>query len=217
MLLIITISGCSTSPVVTFTEKNYETDIATVDVQLPELKNLENTEFQEKFNNDYSTSVTAMIESFYGQCPEDSIEKCIFHLSQQIFYNKNPIISIVGDLYVFTEGIHGISDRIVKNIDTQKAVEINLSDIFTDESYEQMINREINKILEQNKEEYSDLWEKPILTTAHEKNFYFSENGLVIFYLPYELSYYARGFIDFTIPYEEVRKYMKDEYREYFI
>ena len=51
-------------------------------------------------------------------------------------------------------------------------------------------------------------------TYSDEQNeyFYFTDKGIVIFYPPYELSYYSRGFVDFTIDYEDLYGYIKPEY-----
>ena len=61
-------------------------------------------------------------------------------------------------------------------------------------------------------DEYSDIWEKPVVGEAQNENFYLSNGGLVLYYKPYELSYYSRGFVEFTIPYSELYGYLKPEY-----
>ena len=73
-----------------------------------------------------------------------------------------------------------------------------------------MLNSRLEKMSRQ--AEYSDLWEKPIITDAQNEYFYFNDKGIVIFYPPYELSYYARGFVEFVIPYEDLYGYLKPEY-----
>ena len=216
LFLIIIIAGCAGSkPGVNISEKKYETDTSSIEVQTPEFKNFPDSEFEEKLNTDYENKINSWLKDFSGKSSENtpSGEKCMFRLKQELKFNSGQILSLVGDIYIFTEGIHGSSSRITKNIDTQRSIELHLSDLFDDDSYPTAINREINDILEKNPDEYHDLWEKPVLSSIHQEFFYLSNKGLVIFFPPYELSYYARGFVEFCIPYDELSGYLRPEYR----
>ena len=62
------------------------------------------------------------------------------------------------------------------------------------------------------KVEYADIWEQPVIGEEQNECFYLTDDGLVIYYPPYELSYYARGFVEFVIPYSELYGYLKPEY-----
>ena len=76
---------------------------------------------------------------------------------------------------------------------------------------------ELDRLIEQevtdHPDEYSDLWEKPQIKESNQRDFYVTQQGLVIFYQPYDLSYYARGFVEFTIDYADISGYLKEEYR----
>ncbi len=208
--------SCSLSkPRINISENNYENDIASVSLQIPEFKNLGNSDFEDKLNNSYKALIKKQEEDFLSKCENSSLEndKCILTLAQDVEMNSANLISVVGELYSYTDGIHGSSARIVKNIDVLNCVELKLSDLFSDESYENLLNREIDELLEENPEQYHDLWEKPIISSMHQEYFYFSNDGLVIFFPPYELSYYARGFVEFCIPYSELSGYLKEEYK----
>ena len=62
-------------------------------------------------------------------------------------------------------------------------------------------------------EEYKDLWAKPEIKQEHQTDFYIQDDDLVIFFQPYDLSYYARGFVEFRLDLEDLSGYMKEEYR----
>ena len=47
----------------------------------------------------------------------------------------------------------------------------------------------------------------------HQTDFYIQDDDLVIFFQPYDLSYYARGFVEFRLDLEDLSGYMKEEYR----
>ena len=76
-----------------------------------------------------------------------------------------------------------------------------------------MLNRMINEEMEKHSEEYKDLWAKPEIKQEHQTDFYIQDDDLVIFFQPYDLSYYARGFVEFRLDLEDLSGYMKEGYR----
>ena len=219
LLLIITASSCfSHRSNISIDEKKYETDKSIVNLQMPEFKNMSDANFQQELNSSYNQMVESWLADFSKQCEKNSseTEKYQFRLTQKITYQTQYFLSVVGEIYILTDGVHGSSSRVVKNIDVASNHLLKLADLFQDESFETAINREINNIMEKNPEEYHDLWEKPTLSSQHE-NFYLSDDGLVIFYPPYELSYYARGFVEFCIPYKKLAGYWKPEYNNILV
>lgn len=213
-MIILTTSGCISSHAsVSVDEKKYDSDNATIEIQIPKFKNLSNEEFQNSINNEYESIINSRLDEFNKSIPENPPEKCRFSLLQEVKLKSSRVISILGEAYIFTEGIHGISERIPKNVDIVDNKILTLADLFLDEEYPTAINREIDAIVNSNPDEYHDLWEKPILSSMHEEYFYLTKDGLVIFYPPYELSYYARGFVEFLIPYEKLTGYIKPQYK----
>lgn len=211
--LIFFTVGCSfTGPKVNILKNYFETDKAIIETEIPEFKNLNDKNFENIINSEYNKLINQWVEEFSENCPQDTSEKCQFSLKQEIKISSSEIISVVGEAYMFTDGIHGAYQRIAKNIDNKKNIELKLSDLFLDDKYPDAINREIEKILSVKSEEYHDLWEKPILSSMHEELFYITKDSLVIFYPPYELSYYARGFVEFSIPLKNLSGYLKPEY-----
>ena len=53
----------------------------------------------------------------------------------------------------------------------------------------------------------------PLITEDTENNYYITDEDLVIFFPPYTLSYYAKGFIEFNIRLTEIEGMLKDEYK----
>ncbi len=206
--------GCEFSkPSVKINDMQIENDKAVIDLEIPEFLNFENDEFEDRINTEYKEHIDFLVDSFIKELPDKSLETGIFELKQTIHLNSSPIISIVGDIYSFTGGIHGASSRHTKNIDTTKSVELNLADLFTDGEYEKKLNSEIESIVSKNPELYNDLWEKPVILPTNQKCFYLTKKDLVIYYPPYELSYYARGFVEFRVPYQNISGYLKPEYK----
>lgn len=214
IMLSVILHGCSFGSV--SVKKNiteYETDNEIVYVETPIVEGLSDKTFQEQLNTQYSGLITSMLDEYLEESKKTVGErdgKSNFEIKHEVMYNKDSLLSIVGNCYKYTDGFNGTNTRIVKNINTITNSEILLSDIFADDEYTQMLNTKLEKLSEDAK--YSDLWERPKITDTQNHFFYFSNEGLVIFYPPYELSYYARGFVEFTISYSDLYGYLKPEY-----
>lgn len=211
-VLVFSLTGCGMGGAsVKIEKKEYKSDAAVIYAEIPEFENLTDKSFEEKINENYEKNLNSWIDNFLKK--QEAGEDCRFELKQDVKRRKSPIISVTGDVYIYTGGVHGMNDRIAKNIDTQKNEELTLSDLFEDSSYQKMLNKKMEEIIEKNAEEYHDLWEKPMISDIQQTRFYLTDDELVIFYPPYELSYYAKGFVEFHIPYRDITSYLKTEYK----
>ena len=211
--LCILLCGCGVGGTrVNIHNEEYENDSEIVSVQIPEIKGM-SREFCDFINQDYKDRAEQRIKEFTNVSTEkekNRTAKAKLTVTQRVTYNKNSILSILGEGYELTSGMTGRLTRNAVNINTKTEQRIFLEDLFNDTEYVGFINARLEKMCES--DEYSDIWEKPILSEKQNEFFYFSPDGLVIFYPPYELSYYARGFVEFTIPYNELYGYLKPEY-----
>ena len=209
-LILIMLSGCTVQKsYVQIERKQFSDD--NINVELPRFQNFSDNGFEKSLNDNYNRSVGTWIENFEKERSKD--EECSFSLEQQIMRNKAPVISVVGEAYVYTGGVHGAKSRIAENIDVIKNEDLKLAELFEDNSYEEALNRQIQSIAEANPDQYHDLWEKPMLSGINQEFFYLTDKELVVFYPPYELSYYAKGFVEFRIPYKDIVSYLKQEYK----
>ena len=197
--------------------KEYETDYSSVKAEIIELSGLEDEEFEERFNEDVGDSIDSELVAFDTAAAEIADElkmgnKCVFQTSWDVKYNKNDFLSLVEERYVYMGGAHGETAWLARNVDIAASKEITLDDLFADSGYVNTLNRLITEQVEENKDEYADLWEKPEIKDSNQTDFYIEDGSLVIFYQPYDLSYYARGFVEFHLPLEELQGYMKEEY-----
>lgn len=195
------------------TSKDYETDNEIIYLEIPSFRGLGSKELNDEINDDYEEYSQELLNSFID-ISNNSIEnragKSKLEMKNEIKYNKNGLFSLVGEIYRYTQGAYGASDRRILNVDVSNSKIILLEDLFIDDEYIDLLNSKLEKLSQDAM--YSDLWEKPVITDKQNECFYFDDKGLVIFYPPYELSYYARGFVEFTIPYSELYGYLKPEY-----
>lgn len=54
---------------------------------------------------------------------------------------------------------------------------------------------------------------KPVITEEDQNNYYITDEDLVIFFPPYTLSYYAKGFIEFDIKLTEIEGMINEKYK----
>ncbi len=200
------------------TEKSYETDFSSVKAELIQLTGMKDTELEDELNEQISDELESEMIEFDSLAQENSRNvrmgnKSLFEVSWEEKYNKNDFLSIVKEKYIYTGGAHGSTVWIPKNIDLAAQKEIELKDLFTDSGYITTLNRLINEEISKNSAEYADLWAKPEIKDSHQTDFYIQDGYLVIFFQPYDLSYYARGFVEFRLGLNELSGYMKEEYR----
>lgn len=213
-VLSIILCSCSSNKVkMELINKDYETENEIIYLEIPSFHGLGTKELNDEINSDYEKFSQELLNSFIdtsNNLTENRTGKSKLEMKNEIKYNKNGLFSVVGEIYKYTQGAYGASDRRILNVDVNNSKVVFLEDIFIDDEYVELLNSKLEKLSEDAK--YSDLWEKPYITNKQNECFYFDDNGLVIFYPPYELSYYARGFVEFTVPYSELYGYLKPEY-----
>ena len=211
---MILLCSCSKDKVkVDYINKDYETESEIIHLEIPNFHGLGTKELSDEISNDYEEFSQELLNSFIessNNSKDSRTGKSKLEMKNEVKYNKNGIFSLVGEIYKYTQGAYGVSDRRILNVDINNSKVLLLKDLFCDEKYIDMLNSKLEKL--SCDAIYSDLWEKPMITDKQSEYFYFDNKGLVIFYPPYGLSYYARGFVEFTIPYSELYGYLKPEY-----
>ena len=199
------ITGCSKSSVKIETQnKEYETEDYKISMEIPEIKT--DIPYQSQFNSDYLSLAGDIFNTFSDEAIKSEAKKDTLTLKQEVKLNKKDILSITGHIEAFTGGSQNQLYRITKNIDLQKCRELSFPDLFTDKGYINRINSYIKTKMKEEPDRFLGLWKVPVATKNQE--FYLSPKGVVIYYPPYELSYYSKGFIEIEIPYEELEGYL---------
>jgi hypothetical protein len=224
LILIIAVPmllcGCSANKAaqISVMQKQYETDFSAVEAEDIAFSNMENKQFQDEINSKLSERLSSSLVAFDSAAQESSQNvimgnKCIFNNKWIEKYNQNSFISLIDEEYIYLGGAHGSTAWYPLNIDTAAGYSLTLDDLFEDKGYKEALNRMIDELIAENQDEYKDLWEKPEIKDSHQNDFYITNSDLVIFYQPYDLSYYARGFVEFPLRLEDLSRYLKEEYR----
>ncbi len=208
--LVFLLCGCNGSKLkIDIIKNDASTDGAKIYTEVAEIEG--SSEFIKQVNTEIAEGIREETVKFQERAMESETDDDELKIKQTVAFSQNGIVSIIIDCEEFTGGAHGELKRKVKNLDLQKECEISFPDLFCDDSYPTRINAYIEQEMTEKPNKYADLWKRPLV--GGEQEFYLTKNGVVVFYPPYELSYYSRGFVEFEIPYAELEGYLKEEYK----
>ncbi len=215
IVITLLLSSCSSgnNMNIEISPVSYETD--TYKINGENIKIPGDTATINELNTLFETEINDWTENFKSRVEISNIDPsnlpCL-QMRHSIKENDDTLLSIVTEKYAYISGMHGNTWWSAKNYDVKNDKILNLSDLFVDDGYIKILNEQIKEIIRTNEKEYHDLWKTPELDKARENRFYISDGYLCIFYEPYELSYYAKGVVEFHIPIEKIRGYIKPEY-----
>lgn len=209
--------------VIAFTEDSYKEEFFTEDKVLystietiyPILSG--NSDSIKKINDSIMEVKNAFIESSkeYGDTVleepsfvhEEYFYAYDFYQSYSIEYNENGILNIVLHGYEYTGGAHGMPSAISLIYDLNTGEELRLNDFLAvdEAAFHERVYQAFEKLYLENPENF---FEGESLTYMDEgisldMNFNLSKEGVTFYFHPYEVSYYAAGFIETMIPWSD--------------
>ncbi|MBW5410766.1 DUF3298/DUF4163 domain-containing protein [Brachyspira hampsonii] len=161
------------------------------------ISNKMNTYYDEWLNSDYIANTS-----------EDSSQYCINYLSEKF-------ISIIRFIYEYTGGAHGTYATVYSVYSLENGNKLKIEDLITDLKNTDLLNLIKDKLLKidgRDESSYFDLNE----LSLENNNFYITSNGLVFTWGIYEIGPYAIGETKVLISAEEIKPYLKDEYKTIF-
>lgn len=198
----------------------FETDYSTVYAETIAFSGLENREYESELNESVAADVAAAVAEFDTLALEAAEMlpagvKSTFRITQNVKRSSGGFISFIEEHYIYVGGAHGNTSWYPRTIYaiSESPHPLALSELFSEPDYRDRLNILIERAVTEDPERYSELWEKPELTEENENNYYLTDTDLVIFFPPYTLSYYAKGFIEFNIKLTEIEGMIKDEYK----
>jgi hypothetical protein len=124
----------------------------------------------------------------------------------EVTYNSIPVLSLYYDVYQYTGGAHGMTERTADTWDLGKCRKLEMKNLFArGYDYERTILKyvEVEALRRQTSGEvqYFDGLTDNIHKYFDEKNYYLSCQGLNVFYPLYSIAPYYVGIQVFTVPY----------------
>lgn len=125
-------------------------------------------------------------------------------LSFNITYNKNSLISIYSDQYIYAGGAHGSTIRTSQTWDLTAAKKLPLNYFFYDDPYFileilRKINKQIKKQIKNEEKQYFDNYCELIINNFNPKNYNLYSDYIEIYFEQYDIAPYSSGIPDFKI------------------
>jgi len=223
ILFVIFISGCSIAEIggssvkIKYTDEDLSDNTADVSVQIPTFEDIYDKNFQTELNEMFKRDIYSNSDEFKKQMAENNstnlIQKPYMKINCFNEYNKNDFLSMVTKIETYSGGAHGLVNDFTVNADLIENRIITLSDLFkSDFNYKSVLEKMLNDIIVNNPDEYGNLWKKPEINEYTDKTFFIKDGKLIIFYQPYELAAYVRGFVEFQISLEDMKMYLNEKY-----
>lgn len=211
--MIFFLTSCSADDIrVNLAESSYDTDRVSAKISLPQLEYRKNQEFADEICRDLSEIAKSLAEAGAKKAEERNTRASV-DISTAVTCNSNELMSILIEGEINCGGAHSEKFRVCRTYDFKTTRRLFLDDIFIDEAWKKAVDAELLRRVTQ-EDEYKELWEIPSSKNLNFENFYLRSNGeIVFFYPPYDLSYYRRGFVEFSFTKEEISGYIRPEFR----
>ena len=185
-------------------------------IWLPQLQGLPDAAVQERMNNEIARDINRERVEFLKaweelqqlpQMPEGIKKAAHFWGTYAIKLNKNQLLSLTVQEYYYAGGAHGSTATWAYTMDTGSGKMLGLADIFkSGADYQGWLNEWIREEIRRNgKNHYY------FEGVQDQQRFYLMEEGLVIFFQPYEIASWADGYIRFVIPYDQIRELLRED------
>ncbi|MCK4260687.1 MAG: DUF3298 domain-containing protein [Halanaerobiales bacterium] len=117
--------------------------------------------------------------------------------NHQVTLLNNDLLSLGITYYEYTGGAHGMYYLESYNIDLKTGNQLSLKEFADREDYKEIINEEIKKQIEEEKELY---FEGDFISISDDPPFYIEDDNIVIYFSLYEIAPYSSGMPTFEIP-----------------
>lgn len=147
-----------------------------------------------------------------------------YNCSVSVARGDTSVLSLIYDIYTYSGGDHGYTTRTARCFDTQNGTELKLEDITQDiDTLSEFLYGYILNLAAGEKYTFDgeSIFFEDFTAVIPEliagDNWYFANDGLVVYADPYSIASFVQGRIDFVIPYSMLtglvyEKYLPDEY-----
>lgn len=123
-------------------------------------------------------------------------------VTYQVTYGSGCIVSLYSDTYEYTGGAHGNTCRSSQTWNLQKCRRLRLRDLFTcGTDFQAVILERAEAETRKEPEIYFENVQQLLEDTFDENRFYCTPEGIVVYYLQYDIAPYSSGIREFLIPY----------------
>ena len=164
-------------------------------------------EEEQNKNIEYENGNVEWMEEMIEEYGEDGISHSSYSSTlSEIAYFDGRYVSFCQQEYDYQGGAHGMPLWIGLTFDLETGERLSLPDVIanSEEELNSIVTEYFAEYINGNPEEF---WEDALDIVrdeiCFEADFYLTEDGIKFYFHPYALSYYAAGFPEVTIPYDE--------------
>ena len=197
------LSGCGKNSIKTKTEKNeYSVPNGTATIETISVVSKNG-----KATNDVLQNIsTQILDGFIEKSKTE--KKVTLDVKSRQTYNDGKIINVLFEGEMIKDENKREKFRISKLIEAETGKILSIDDMFCDDEWKKYVDAEFEKVMEE--KEYSELWEKPCISIWNEEDFYIENGKLVLYFPPYKLSYYKKGFVEFEFDIEKLNSFLRE-------
>ena len=187
-----------------------------VSVRIPQFDGGMPGEAMAMFNERYRQVVLQRLREFepiayetrlMPQLPAAVKNALMFMAEYEVFRSDATIVSLTQKVYQFSGGAHGMTWQTGHTIDIVNAKQLLLPELFAAGSdYAERLNRFVR---EQGAARNLPMWE--FKGVGVKSAFYLNEDGVVLFFQPYEVAPYSEGVVHMLIPYRLLADILRPE------
>lgn len=210
---VLMLCSCNKGVSVSLAEKSYQATNAEAILNVPEFSFEQAAEFADSVNDELENAVMACLDDFISRAEKEEKEATLT-VDSKIIRNDSRIVSVMCEGFAEDGSAHGERFRITKTFDFGVQKNVTLEELFEGDEWKRIIDTKLKELCTDPNGDYAQLWEQPTVAMLNPDNFYIKEGKLIIYYPPYELSYYRRGFVEFEFSKEQIVGYLSDYGRE---
>lgn len=206
--------------VVTFREYTYKSDNREAKIKVPQVTGLENKELEKRLNEKYLAENTKLYQDFIKSIGTENLNQA----NLALFTDYKVILDTDDLLVMATEkteiAASGKESVHYDTIDKKNQLLITLSSLFKNNSYIDVISKNILAQMKEQMKKDSDLLyfieegnEDNFKTIASNQNFYINKDGkLVISFDEYDVAAGYMGIVEFVIPTKAIQNILVSDY-----
>lgn len=138
---------------------------------------------------------------------EDLYYDYTYEVGYQVTLLNDKYLSILADGYEYAGGAHGMPFRTPLIFWMETGEQVKGEELFalSEEQFREIKLEAYKELFAQSEEDY---WENALLiveeNTEFDSGYYLTEEGVTFYYEPYILAPYAAGYVEVTVPYEQL-------------
>ena len=173
-----------------------------------------------EFQSAYREGADAIRSAALAQMDETSSDAPYeYNCSVSVARGDTAVLSLIYDIYTYSGGTHGYTARTARCFDVQSGDELTLEDITEDAQtlkeflYGYVLNLAAGeKYTFEGESIFFEVFNAALTELIDGDNWYFANDGLVIFADPYSIASFVQGRIDFVVPYDVLSGLINDKY-----